>query len=174
MLTEFDTDFTNLLIQKADGGTWSNFSSKAASVCHTRTLVITRKGYFGLGPGATRAGDLCCIIFGSPVPLILRHADENYQLVGEAYVHGVMNGEAVEQLDQGKSQQNISSCVEPLSLFLSSRLPPSPTPMSFWVLYHPFPSPEVRRAWALPERDCISRQFRILLRPSSITDSVVC
>jgi hypothetical protein len=39
---EFDTDFTNLLIKKAEGSTWSNFSSKAASACHTRTLVVTK------------------------------------------------------------------------------------------------------------------------------------
>jgi hypothetical protein len=74
---------------------------KCMSYPDTRSYEV---GYFGLGPGATRAGDLCCIIFGSPVPLILRRADENYQLVGEAYVHGVMNGKAVGQLDQGKSQ----------------------------------------------------------------------
>lgn len=49
---EFDTEFANMLKNKAEGGTWSNFSSRAASACHTRTFAITKRGYFGLGPGA--------------------------------------------------------------------------------------------------------------------------
>jgi len=34
---------------------------------------------------------------GGSVPLILRPLGEEYQLLGEAYVNGIMHGEAVEQ-----------------------------------------------------------------------------
>ena len=42
------------------------------------------------------------ILSGGRVPFVLRQADVNdesrYELVGEAYVHGVMYGEAVKDL----------------------------------------------------------------------------
>jgi hypothetical protein len=31
---------------------------------------------------------------GGSVPLVLRHHPDGFQLIGESYVHGVMNGEA--------------------------------------------------------------------------------
>ncbi len=49
----------------------------------------------GLGPAILRKGDLCCVLFGAQVPFILRSVGENYQLVGETYVHGIMKGEAM-------------------------------------------------------------------------------
>jgi hypothetical protein len=40
--------------------------------------------------------DLIVILLGSDVPFILRYVDnDQYRLVGEAYVHGVMQGEAI-------------------------------------------------------------------------------
>jgi hypothetical protein len=38
---------------------------------------------------------LCCILFGAHVPFTLRRVAEKYRLVGEAYVDGVMRGEAI-------------------------------------------------------------------------------
>ncbi|KUJ13377.1 HET-domain-containing protein [Mollisia scopiformis] len=63
--------------------------------CAGRKLFSTREGSLGLGPSVLKEGDLCCILFGAPVPLILRCAGKQYKLVGEAYVHGVMKGEAM-------------------------------------------------------------------------------
>jgi hypothetical protein len=38
--------------------------------------------------------DILCIFLGGNVPFILRPlGDGSYELVGEAYVHGVMDGE---------------------------------------------------------------------------------
>ncbi|KAM0254725.1 hypothetical protein ACHAQJ_006507 [Trichoderma viride] len=55
------------------------------------------KDLFGLAPRETKEGDLVCILFGCTVPVVLRPMKdpEFYQLVGEAYVHGVMDGEAM-------------------------------------------------------------------------------
>jgi len=44
-----------------------------------------------------KEGDLVCILFGGSVPSILRSADEQYQLVGEYYVDGLMRGEGVKK-----------------------------------------------------------------------------
>jgi hypothetical protein len=53
---------------------------------------------FGLAPTKTKIGDFIVILFGCSVPVILREvktADDYYfELVGEAYVHGMMDGEA--------------------------------------------------------------------------------
>lgn len=72
-----------------------------------RRLFATRKGYLGLGPASLEVGDTVWILPGAKVPFILRHAAgaagnvaieemPRYKLVGEAYVHGIMKGEAVD------------------------------------------------------------------------------
>ncbi|KAM0426437.1 hypothetical protein ACHAPT_008128 [Fusarium lateritium] len=55
---------------------------------------LTSRGYVGLGPAAMEDGDLVVILYGSHVPFVLRPRDgDKYQLLGEAYVHGIMDGE---------------------------------------------------------------------------------
>ncbi|KAI0887360.1 heterokaryon incompatibility protein-domain-containing protein [Annulohypoxylon maeteangense] len=56
---------------------------------------------FGLCPPNTQAGDLICILYGCTVPVILREGPDGYmELVGEAYVHGQMDGEAMEEFQE--------------------------------------------------------------------------
>ena len=60
-----------------------------------RKFFRTKKGFIGLGPRSMRQGDLVCILYGGRVPFILRKEGNHYRLVGESYVHGIMEGEAV-------------------------------------------------------------------------------
>lgn len=61
-----------------------------------RSYVMEREGrHVGLAPPNAEAGDLICIFFGCSVPVVLRRKGENFTFVGECYVDGVMNGEAV-------------------------------------------------------------------------------
>ncbi|EHK45117.1 hypothetical protein TRIATDRAFT_318657 [Trichoderma atroviride IMI 206040] len=55
------------------------------------------KSLFGLASKEAEDGDLVCILFGCTVPVILRLIEDLglYKLIGEAYVHGVMDGEAM-------------------------------------------------------------------------------
>ncbi|KAF4853646.1 Heterokaryon incompatibility protein 6, OR allele [Colletotrichum siamense] len=54
------------------------------------------KGHIGLGPLELRDGDSVWVILGADVPFILRPAiDGGFLVVGEAYVHGIMDGEYV-------------------------------------------------------------------------------
>jgi len=69
----------------------------ANSFC--RRIIITRKGYIGLGHAQSRPGDQIALLAGCSVPIILRERERGqpeagYTLVGEAYVHGIMDGEA--------------------------------------------------------------------------------
>ncbi|KAL5325717.1 hypothetical protein ACEPPN_006847 [Leptodophora sp. 'Broadleaf-Isolate-01'] len=72
-----------------------------ANVLH-RQLMISRKGYIGLGPVPAKKGDMICVLYGCSVPVILRKVEKHYILVGECYVHGLMDGEALDLLAIGK------------------------------------------------------------------------
>ncbi|KAH8885913.1 hypothetical protein GQ53DRAFT_626498, partial [Thozetella sp. PMI_491] len=66
-----------------------------------REFFVTENGYIGIGPAGMRPGDEAWSLIGGHVPFILRRSTqdgvksvyESYQLVGESYVHGVMDGE---------------------------------------------------------------------------------
>jgi len=51
----------------------------------------------GLAPRKAREGDIVCIFYGCSVPVLLRkiRKREEYEFVGECYLHGMMDGEAV-------------------------------------------------------------------------------
>ncbi|KAE8441364.1 hypothetical protein EG329_005467 [Mollisiaceae sp. DMI_Dod_QoI] len=65
---------------------------RASSVMAYRRLMVTSRGYFGLVSYTVQKGDIVVILFGCSVPMILRPCEEGYRLVGEAYIHGMMEG----------------------------------------------------------------------------------
>ena len=71
-------------------------TSMLHSIC-ARALVLTKKGYLGLGPTNAQKGDLVCIFYGCSVPVIIRKYGQHYRFVGESYIHGLMDGAAVDQ-----------------------------------------------------------------------------
>ena len=65
-----------------------------------RKLCVTRKGYVGLVPDDATEGDVICVVVGGDVPFVLRRCDDDvYRLLGDCYVHGIMEGEALEAED---------------------------------------------------------------------------
>ena len=64
-----------------------------------RTFVKTEMGYMGLVSGDVQTGDEIWLLKGSKVPIVLRACSngKDWRLVGDAYVHGVMHGEAFEE-----------------------------------------------------------------------------
>lgn len=66
-----------------------------------RNFCVTSKGYIGIVPPKTEVGDKVCILFGGKSPFLLRDAGGGkHVLVGECYVHGIMNGEALPQVGE--------------------------------------------------------------------------
>ena len=63
-----------------------------------RRLFVSKHNYLGIASHQTRVGDWISVLSGADMPFILRcrEEDESLQLISEAYVHGIMNGEAVE------------------------------------------------------------------------------
>lgn len=56
----------------------------------------------GIGPKRTQEGDEVCILLGCKIPLVIRKCEDSdrYFLVGECYVYGLMDGEAMDGLDE--------------------------------------------------------------------------
>lgn len=66
-----------------------------------RVFFKSPKGYMGLADSRALATDCICVLLGAPVPFILRRLGNHYMLIGEAYVHGFMYGEAIEMMRRG-------------------------------------------------------------------------
>ncbi|CAH0030156.1 unnamed protein product [Clonostachys rhizophaga] len=62
---------------------------------HGRKPFITTNGYVGVGPEEMEVGDDIFIFLGATVPYVLRAAQGSSRsiLIGNAYAHGVMDGE---------------------------------------------------------------------------------
>lgn len=59
-----------------------------------RRLIRTKNGYIALAPGPTRPGDWIGVYKGGRMPLVVRKEGDFLLLIGESYVHGIMNGKA--------------------------------------------------------------------------------
>jgi hypothetical protein len=79
-----------------------------------RKYACTSKYHLlGLVPDTTQPGDMCAIVSGCPVPLILRRGENGpgYAIVGEAYLYGLMEGQIRRWIDSGKcAVQQIALC----------------------------------------------------------------
>jgi hypothetical protein len=56
-------------------------------------FFTTVHGWIGVGPHGTKPGDDCVILQGGDVPFLLRHESGEHVLVGDCYVHEIMDGE---------------------------------------------------------------------------------
>lgn len=86
-----------------------------------RRLMWTEKGYMGLAPAAAATGDKVYLFFGGQVLYVLRQKGEaEHEFMGECYVHGLMDGAAVDTGAEGAP--DIYSCLIPGSLFPSLKM----------------------------------------------------
>ncbi|ROV98390.1 hypothetical protein VMCG_07200 [Cytospora schulzeri] len=66
-----------------------------------RRIMVTDEGHVGVAPKRAQKGDLVCVLFGCSVPVVLRKREQGdadepvYELIGECYLDGFMNGEAL-------------------------------------------------------------------------------
>jgi len=82
------------LAETGDGFKWGH---EATLITRYRGFAITRRGWFVVGPDIMEAGDVVVVLYGGRTPfLIRRRAGGTWMLVGECYVHGMMNGEVFE------------------------------------------------------------------------------
>ena len=64
-----------------------------------RRFCVTRDGYMGLVPTRAEKGDGICVFMGGAVPFVIHPTDNGqFRLVGECYVHGLMDGKALDMV----------------------------------------------------------------------------
>lgn len=69
---------------------------------------MTDNGFLGMVPDYFQDGDVVVIFLGGRIPHIIRRGESDfYELVGESYVHGIMQGKFMES--QPKTQMFILS-----------------------------------------------------------------
>lgn len=74
----------------------SRYIDRVTEMVGARAFFKTGNGYIGLGPESIKSGDQACLILGCQFPLILRPSGtENYRVVGECYIDGFMESEAL-------------------------------------------------------------------------------
>jgi hypothetical protein len=102
-----------------------NFYVATGLISFDRNFFITESGYFGMGPRYTKPGDVVVIFDGDTTPFVLRQIkfdehtvdpnmeenaegrfspDEQYELIGDCYVHGFMDNEVVAPEWRAKKQ----------------------------------------------------------------------
>lgn len=68
-----------------------------------RRLIVTEQGCLGLTAEHVKVGDAVAICLGGQLPFILRGVLNHYTLIGEAYIHGIMDGEVMIRHNSGGS-----------------------------------------------------------------------
>jgi hypothetical protein len=79
-----------------------SFINRMEPLVEGRRLAKTRREYLGLVPGGAELGDAVALVKGGQLPLILRASGSHLELMGDAYVHGMMQGELFD-VDKCKS-----------------------------------------------------------------------
>ncbi|KAJ4060600.1 hypothetical protein NW761_002644 [Fusarium oxysporum] len=75
---------------------------------HDSEMFMTETGYVGFGPRYMKPGDVVCVLFGGGTPYVLRPtatADE-YLFLGSAYIHGIMDGEVIDDWERDKGSND--------------------------------------------------------------------
>ena len=73
---------------------------------------ITKSGYMAMIPRGAEEGDAICILLGSQVAHILRPVPgaqnpNTFTMIGIAYIHGFMDGEALEMCKKGELKESV-------------------------------------------------------------------
>ncbi len=77
---------------------WNRVANAAST---NRVFAVTTNGYYVLGPKVMEVGDIVRVFTGGKMPFAVRPWGKRFLLVGECYVHGLMNGEAIESMERG-------------------------------------------------------------------------
>jgi len=98
-----DLDTKKLLEVKADqtvalSSNMKSFLKRVQAVTWNRRIIVKDEEPAGLIPADARKDDHVCVLFGCDVPVLLRRHEAEcgtWELVGEVYFHGIMDGEAM-------------------------------------------------------------------------------
>jgi len=72
------------------------FAGQYEAFTRGRVFFTTTNNYMGLAPVGSMPGDAICVVQGCSIPLVMRPKGDHWILIGESYVHGIMDGEAMD------------------------------------------------------------------------------
>lgn len=91
-----EPDIAPQLREMARAGTPYKWSHEATLVARYRRFAVTEGGYYLLGADVMQQGDVVVVLYGGRTPFMLRpRGDGRWMLLGECYMHGIMDGEAL-------------------------------------------------------------------------------
>jgi Heterokaryon incompatibility protein (HET) len=96
-MTSIDDDAREEYIRQLKGSTaldhYGRYQGRMERM-HDSRAFTSHDGYVGMCPMEAEPGDVICTLLGAQVPFVLRKRDDtDWQLVGEAHVYGIMDGE---------------------------------------------------------------------------------
>ncbi|KAF9767163.1 hypothetical protein IL306_000318 [Fusarium sp. DS 682] len=114
-LTDNDKEKMPLMEIFAGSGSFGKQAMRILKRCDGKRLCILSNGRIGLAPDRAQVGDEVFVVEGASIPFIFRKvttreiendiAERLFNLVGEGFVLGVMNGEIWDLVDKGKVQR---------------------------------------------------------------------
>jgi hypothetical protein len=92
--------------QKLPAEAWAEVSKTIGQIIEYKDMFLSTQGYLGLSQEGFQVGDVVCIFLGGEVPFLLRESMSpnggRFQFLSECYVHGVMDGEALGNLEMAE------------------------------------------------------------------------
>ncbi len=104
-LHAFPEQLHQITKDKSGGLARDNVGVASTTFMQDRRFFVSEVGLMGLAPARADKTDLICIIMGCTNPMILRPKDEYFEVIGEAFVHGLMYGEWMGNNPQRESEQ---------------------------------------------------------------------
>lgn len=79
----------------------SRFDASRVATGHGRKLFVTTQGRVGIGPALMTTTDVIIIAYGGETPYVLRQIPDTqeYLLIGDCYIHNLMDGTATPKED---------------------------------------------------------------------------
>ena len=81
------------------------FLEAAQNYLEHQSLFSTADGYMGRGPPYAEPSDQICVLLGCKVPVVTRPKDEYVQVVGLAFIPGMMDGEMMAKVAAGRFEK---------------------------------------------------------------------
>ncbi|KAH8669611.1 hypothetical protein BGZ60DRAFT_564070 [Tricladium varicosporioides] len=99
---------SSLISSNSDSILAQNYINALSTNLQGWRFIVTKLGYVGIAPNLVKVGDVVTCFSGAGVPFVLRGCGrrgkdrDEWRLVGECYVHGIMRGEAYKEKETYK------------------------------------------------------------------------
>ncbi|EFQ25166.1 heterokaryon incompatibility protein [Colletotrichum graminicola] len=97
----------NPLDIRLSNGDATRFRIAASRSCDQRRVFETTAGFYGLAPACAREGDVVVLLYGGPVPFVLRQVAEGWVLLGDGFVGPLMPEMAVGSVRERFSHEEV-------------------------------------------------------------------